>query len=78
MALQRGPRYVMPATKQRVIPGQIGGADSYVGAGHGTQGKSGSAEVTIQECQRLADGAADAHDLPVFHSRRDPAGVRPN
>ncbi len=33
---------------------------------------------TIKECQRLADGATQAHGLPVFHSRRNPAGIRPN
>jgi hypothetical protein len=32
----------------------------------------------IKECQRLADGAADACGLPIIHGRRDPVGVRPN
>jgi hypothetical protein len=32
----------------------------------------------IKECQRIADGAARARGLPVFHSRRDPVGVRPD
>ena len=32
----------------------------------------------IKECQRLADGAADACGLPVFHSQIDPEGTGPS